>query len=162
MAHIQSNSSGAISVASIEQWNVIAQNYQVYTAGGADFDLQLGGVYRIAISGAGGTPRIWSLVGNVPPPSTFTNVLRETATSDLNWVNLPLDKTTIVDAPGLQTNIQTCSLPGTTVFTVEAWNTTAQNYLVYSGSGGFAVRFGYPYRVTVDVSSGITSTWPVR
>jgi uncharacterized repeat protein (TIGR01451 family) len=163
ITHIQNNSSGTITVASVEKWNVVAQNYQVYTAGGTDFDLQTGGIYRVAISGTGGAPRVWSLFGKVPPAAVFAYNLRETATSDMNWIMLPLDKYLIVDAAGLAADILAYSNPGTTVFTVETWNTTAQNYLVYSDTGsGFTVRFGYPYRITIDVATGDSSTWPAR
>lgn len=153
-------------VATVERWNSVGQNYLTYVhdVGIGNFPLTVGGVYRIAMSG-GGSNVVWSLVGDVPDPSQFTYTLRETAGSDLNWIMLPLDKDTVTMASALATDIETHSSGAVTVDTVERWNVTGQNYLTYIhslGIGDFPVKIGYPYRVTVDVATGSSVTWPVR
>lgn len=159
-------SSTGRTVATLEQWNAVGQNYQTYLHqfGIGDFPLTVGGVYRIAMSGGGGNV-VWSLVGDVPDPSQFTYTLRETAGSDLNWIMLPLDKGAITTASALAADIQLNSSGAVTVSTVEQWNVAGQNYLTYVhaiGVGDFVVKIGYPYRVTVDVATGSSATWPKR
>jgi hypothetical protein len=78
---------------------------------------------------------------------------------------LPLDKGTVILASELAADIQAHSSGSVTVGAVEQWNAAAQNYLTYLpdlGLDDFSVRIGYPYRITVDVATGSSVTWPVR
>ena len=72
---------------------------------------------------------------------------------------LPLDKGDISMAAKLKTEIDTNASPSTTAFTVEEWNAIGQNYLTYAfPTGDISIHSGQPYRVTVDISTGSTST----
>jgi hypothetical protein len=164
-AHIEANSNGTITVTTVEQWNSSAQSYQTFSTvpfPDGDFALAVGGVYRVSITGNAGAQVIWSMVGDVPDPSQFSYVLRETAGSDFNWIMLPLQKGGITMASGLKADIDANSHPSVTVITVEQWNPVAQSYQTYTTQpfpdGDFAVQIGYPYRLTVTAAS--PGTWP--
>lgn len=161
--NIQSNSSAGVSVATVEQWNAIGQNYQTYVKGppsSGDYALQIGNVYRVTVDVTSGSSVIWAQLGNVPLASIYSYTLRETAGSDFNWIMLPLDKSTITQASGLKLHIDANATPATTVSTVERWNVVGQNYQTYAPpSGDFIIQIGNPYRVTVDVLSGTSSVW---
>ncbi len=165
--HLETNSSAPVTVSSVQQWNSVGQNYQTYTTipfPSGNFSLTVGGVYRISISGNSGISLTWSMVGDVPATGTFTYTLRETAGPDFNWIMLPLDRGSLTMASQLKTDIEAHSQPPVTVLSVQQWNATAQNYQTYTTvpfpTGDFSIRIGYPYRISVDVSSGSTSTWP--
>jgi hypothetical protein len=166
--HIQTNSDGAVTVESVEEWNPVGQNYSVYAPGMPpvlNFNLHLGGVYRVATSGVSGSV-VWSLVGKVPPPGAFTYSLYRTDDSDMNWIMQPLDKGIVINAAGLEADLESNSSPaGVVVDTIEAWNVAGQNYSLYIAGVGivnFPIQIGYPYRVTLNDSSPTTSSWPVR
>jgi hypothetical protein len=129
-----------------------------------DFLLRVGGVYRISVDVVGGTSSIWSIGGRVPEPAVFTNTLQETTGSDFNWLMMPLDKSVITLASLFKVDIDANAYPSTIVYTIEQWNPTGQNYTTFTTVpfpiGDFSIYIGYPYRVTVDVSSGSSSTWP--
>jgi hypothetical protein len=159
-------------VDAIQKWNAVAQSYQTYAPlppplSAGDYALQVGGVYRVSVSG-GGAAVTWSLVGDVPAASVFTNTLYETATSDFNWVMLPLDKASVTTAAELKADIEAHSSGAVTVLAVQGWNTVAQSLQTYVplppplSSGDFPVQVGYPYRVSIDVASGASVVWPVR
>lgn len=153
-------------VSTVEQWNAQSQNYLTYLhdIGLDDYALTVGYAYRVSVTGGTGG-LVWSLVGDVPDPSTFTYTLYETASTDFNWIMLPLDKDTITWASELAADIEANSSGAVTVSTIEQWNASAQNYLTYLhdiGLDDFSVRIGYPYRVTLDVTTGSSVTWPVR
>ena len=162
--NIQSNSSAGVSVATVEQWNAIGQNYQTYVKGppsSGDFALQVGNGYRVTVDVTSGSSVIWAQLGNVPAASSYSYTLRETAGSDINWIMLPLDQSIITQASGLKLQIDANANPATTVSTVERWNVVGQNYQTYAPpSGDFNIQIGCPYRVTVDVLSGTSSVWP--
>ena len=162
--NIQSNSTGSITVVTIEQWNSIGQNYQTHVIGpppSGDFSVQVGNAYRVSVNVTVGSTVVWALLGNVPSPPAFSYTLRETAGSDLNWIMLPPNKININMASGLKSDIDTTANPATTALTVERWNAIGQNYQTYAPpSGDFAVQIGNPLRVTVNVLTGSTSTWP--
>jgi hypothetical protein len=158
-------SATGIQVDTIEQWNPIGQNYSTYShsINIGDFTLSTGGSYRLSVTTDGVVN--WSLVGSVPAASTFTYTLHETASSDFNWIMVPLDKSAITTASQLADDIEVNSSGTVTVQTVETWNMAGQNYQSYIASidlGDFPVKPGYPYRVTVDIASGTTITWPDR
>lgn len=161
-AHLIQNTTPAMNVFTIEVWTPSAQSYQVYDPISNDFSLKLGGVYRVTVA-IPGTPNsaVWTIVGSVPEPTAFSYTLRKTATSDLNWIMLPLDRTAVADAQGLQTAIESEATPTTSVLTVEEWNPVGQNFTAYSsGSEAFGTRIGYPYRITVDIQGSTSSIWP--
>jgi hypothetical protein len=165
--HIDDNSSAELTAQAVEEWNATGQNYQTYSPvphPTGDFDLRVGNPYRIAVDVTTGTTAIWTLTGAVPDQSVFTYTLEETTESDHNWIMLPLQKDTITLASHLLTDIETDASPAVTVMAVEEWNAIGQNYETYvtlpKPSGDFLTHIGYPYRVTVDVDSGTTSTWP--
>lgn len=164
-AHIEANSNGTVTVVTVEQWNSIGQTYQTFTTipfPFGDFALAVGGVYRVSVTGNGGTPVVWSMVGDVPDPSEFSYTLRETPGFDYNWIMLPLQKGNLTMASQLVADINANSHPPVTVITVEQWNAVAQSWLTYTTvpfpMGDFALHIGYPYRVTVSASS--PGTWP--
>ncbi len=160
-AHLIQNTTPAMNVFTIEVWNPSSQSYQVYDPFDNDFSLKLGGVYRVAVDITGATSAVWTIVGSVPSPSTFSYTLRRTATSDLNWIMLPLDRTAISNAQYLQTAIEGEAIPTTSVLTVQEWNAPGQNFTAYSsGSEAFSTRIGYPYRITVDIQGSTSSIWP--
>jgi len=163
--HIEANSTSAVAVSTIEVWDAVPQGYLVYypTLPFTNFTLRLGGVYRVNVDVASGASTIWSLVGNVPGPDVFTYTFYETASSDYNWFMLPLDKTDITSASALRSNIESSAAPGTSVLTVERWNSTPQSFDTYVPLfpfSNFATRVGYPYRINVDILSASQSTWP--
>ena len=164
-AHIEANSGGSVTVVTVQQWNSLAQNYQTYTTvpiPNGDFALAVGGVYRVSVTGNGGAQTTWSMVGGVPDPSQFSYVLRETAGSDYNWIMLPLQKGAVTLASQLKTDIEANSHPAVSVITVQQWNSLAQNWQTFTTvpipNGDFAVRIGYPYRVTIAAAN--PGTWP--
>jgi hypothetical protein len=159
-------------VNAVQKWNAVAQSYQTYAPKppplpSGDFALQVGGAYRVSVSG-GGTEAVWSIVGGVPDATEFVYTLHETGTSDFNWIMLPLDKAGITMASGLKADIEAHSSAAVTVLAVSGWNAIAQSYQTYAPkppplpSGDFAVKIGYPYRVTVDVTSQTSVVWPIR
>lgn len=160
--YIQNNSSGAVTVTAIEQWGPIGQNYQAFVPpSSGDFGLTIGGAYRVSVDVASGSSVIWSLLGSVPDAGSYHYTLYETTTSDFNWVIVPLDKNTLSLASDLKADIDSTANPVTTVLAIETWNVVGQNFQAYvPPSGDFGIIPGYPYRISVDVSTGNTSTWP--
>ena len=104
-SYIESNASGAVTISSISRWNPVGQTYTQYTTvpfPQGDFGVQLGQVYRLSISGTGGAPVVWSLLGNVPIPGFMNYTLYETAETDFNWIMLPLNKSGLAMASDLE------------------------------------------------------------
>ena len=134
-----------------------------------DFGVVTGGPARLTVditavpSGTAGTA-IWTLVGDVPNPSVFAYNLAETTGTDYNWILLPLDKGSITLASGLKANMDTTAVPATIIQAVQQWNATGQGFQTFATAPiplpDFGLSIGYPYRVTVDVGTGTTSTWP--
>jgi hypothetical protein len=103
------------------------------------------------------------MVGPLPGITYDTYTLFETTGTDFTWILQPLDMTAITEARYLANNIQTNASAPVTVFTVSYWNAPSQNISTYDhqfGFNNFSTRFGYPYRVEVDVNSGTSATWP--
>ena len=163
--HIEGNSTSAVAVSAVETWNSVPQSYLAYYPAlpFTNFALRLGGAYRVNVDVASGTSTIWSLVGSVPGPDVFTYTFYETASSDYNWLMLPLNKEDITSASVLESNIETYAVPGASVLTIERWNSTPQSFGTYYPMfpfTNFSTRVGYPYRISVDVSSASQSVWP--
>jgi hypothetical protein len=166
-AHIESQASAPVNVMVIEQWIAASQNYQTFIADPdpfGDFDLQIGGVYRVAVDVLNSDAVTWTLVGRVPEPDAFSYTLRQTNSSDFNWLMLPLSHGSETLASLLQTNIETHATAPTAVFTIEQWNVAGQNYQTYISQpepfGDFPIRIGYPYRLSIAIDTGDVSTWP--
>ncbi len=65
--YIQNNALGGVTVATIEQWNPIGQNYQTFIPPSTgNFSLQVGGVYRVSVDVASGSSVVWPLLGQRP------------------------------------------------------------------------------------------------
>lgn len=165
--YIALNSSGAINVPVVERWVASSQNYQSYVAlpiPFGDFELSVGGAYRLSVEIPEETAVIWTLVGRVPDPTLFSYPLLQTNDSDFNWITLPLQQNTNTLASLLQGDIETNATPQTTVFTVERWNASGQNFQTFLSQptpiGDFPIYIGYPYRVSVAVDSVEGSVWP--
>ena len=166
-AHVENNSSAGVSVLSVAQWAAVSQNYQSFSSlpfPHGDFDLTIGGAYRLAIDLAAGDTAIWTMVGRVPEPAAFSYALYETNSSDFNWLMLPLQYGAVTAASWLQNEVENNAAPGVTVFAVSMWNTAAQSYQTYTSlpvpGGDFPTRIGYPYRLSLEVETGNVSTWP--
>jgi len=168
-ANIEANSSAPLTIGAVQRWNAMGQNYQTYSTvpvPSGDFSLAVGSAYRVSVD-ITGTPSgtaIWTLLGNVPAPTTFTYNLLETTGTDFNWILLPLDKAALTQASALKTNMDGSASPTAVIRTVQRWNATAQQFASYVTvpvpSGDFPIFIGQPYRVTVDVAAGTTTTWP--
>ena len=163
--HIQNNSNGAVSVLTVSEWNAPAQNITTYDHlfGFGDFGIDIKFPYRVEVDVDSGNHVVWAMVGPLPEITSDTYTLYETTGTDFNWIMQPLDMTAIIDASILADNIQTNSSSSVSVLTLSQWNAPAQNITTYDhlyGFGDFNTRFGYPYRVEVDVNSGISVTWP--
>jgi hypothetical protein len=165
--HIQNNSNGSIAVRTVTRWNASGQGTSTYnhTSGFGNYAVAVKNPYRIEIdlpSVSSGSV-IWAQVGNLPAITTDTYTLYETSGTDYTWLLLPLDMTLIANTIAFAGNIQTYASAPVAVLTISRWNPSGQSYGTYnhqSGFGNFTTRFGYPYRVEVNVNTGFTVTWP--
>lgn len=157
--HIIANSNGSVNVKSIGRWNASAQGMSSYIyPGTGGVALVLKSPYRIEIdipSVSVGSV-IWAQVGTLPAITMDTYTLYETTGTDYTWILQPLDMTGISSTTGLKNDIQSQSSAPVGVTSISRWNGTGQN----NTTGSFTTRFGYPYRVEVNVNSGFTVTWP--
>ncbi len=163
-ANIESQS--GVTVDAVQRWNAVAQGFDTYTPVPfpiGDFALAVGGPYRITVT-SGGTGINWTLAGDVPDPSVFTYTLRETASSDFNWLMLPLDRGTLAMASDLKADIEANSDNTITVDAISKWNIVAQGFDTFTTVpfpiGDFAIEIGQPYRISVSNTSGAIVTWP--
>ena len=167
--HIEQNSNGTVTVTTVSEWTQ-GQNFSLYRpsnpAGTFDFPLNLGRPYRVEINISGSTNGdiIWAQVGKLPPIEVFTYTLHELFDdTDFTWVLVPLNLYEITTASILANNVMSNSTPAVEVLTVVDWTGSSQNNTLYrysSGTVDFPVRFGYPYRVEVNVISGTEAIWP--
>lgn len=165
--HIQNNSNGSITVLSVSRWNPIGQSIETYdhsiTFG--DFPVAMKFPYRIEVdipSISSGT-LVWAQVGGLPLITFDTYTLYESADTDFTWIMQPLELTTVTSASGLANHIQNNASAPLAVLTAGQWNGSGQsieNYDHQINFGNFATRFGYPYRIEVNINSGFTVTWP--
>ncbi len=166
-AHIQNNSNGALSVLSIGKWNPVSQSIEAYdhVYGFGNFSVSSRFPYRVEvdISGSSSASVIWAQVGGLPPITPDLYKLYETGDTDFTWIMQPLDLTGITTAADLASNIQNTVSAPAAVLSIGRWNGAGQSIEAYDhqyGFGDFATRFGYPYRVEINVNSGIYVTWP--
>jgi len=164
-AHIETNTNTSVVVSAIAQWNSASQTTQtynhVYQFG--DFDLSLQVPYRVTLSSSPTSTAIWTQVGQVPPIGSVSYALRETSTTSYNWIMQPLDCDAITLASVLSDYIETNANALVTIRSMSRWGGSSQAFQNYNhqfGFGDFATRFGYPYRVQVDVSDGNVVIWP--
>ncbi len=165
--NIQNNSNGAVNVLTVSRWNPVSQGIEaydhVYTFG--DFPVSVKFPYRIEIdlpSTETGSV-IWAQVGGLPSITYDTYTLYETADTDFTWIMQPLEMTTVASTSSLAVNLQNNSSAPAAVLTIGQWNGTGQSIEAYDhqyGFGNFSTRFGYPYRIEINVNSGFTVTWP--
>ncbi len=165
--NIQNNSNGAVNVLSVSKWNPVSQSIEAYDAvyGFGDFAVSVKFPYRVEIeipSVSTGTV-IWAQVGGLPSITQDIYRLYETADTDFSWIMQPLDLTSLATAYDLSVNIQNTTSAPSAVLSIGKWNGTGQSIEAYDhqyGFGDFATRFGYPYRVEININSGLYVTWP--
>jgi hypothetical protein len=132
---------------SVARWNASLQGYEQYIPGipPTNFTVQMGYPYYVNVTSNG----IFTLLGELTAP-TFN--LITTSKTDFNEVMLPLNKTGIVKASQLISDIPNCN-------SVARWNATMQGYEQYIPGippTDFDVKVGYPYYVNVTANV----TWP--
>jgi len=165
--HIQNNSTGNVIVRNISRWSASSQNFSTWSRilpGINNFLVNVKFPYRLEVDvdGASGSV-IWAQVGWLPDITFDTYTLYETTGTDQNWILQPLDMTSITTASSLASNIQTQSSAPISVLSTSRFNGASQNFTTYSAGlpfTSFTTRFGYPYRIEVNVNSGFTVTWP--
>jgi hypothetical protein len=159
-SHIEGNSNIPITVISVSKWNGTAQQFQAYTPDEPS-PIQVKQPYQVEVEVTGSANRaIWAQVGRLPIKTINTYTLRETTGTDYTWILQPLYMTSITDTNGLITSVQSLSSGGVTVISVSKWNGVAQQFEGYDPGDPSSTRFGYPYQVEVDITEGITVTWP--
>jgi len=169
-ANIEAHSNRALSVLTVSQFNPVTQKMETCIHSSNDFgnfNVSTRMPYRIEvdISGISSGEAIWALVGSVPPIILNPYVLRQTASTDYTWVMQPLELGSVTTAHDLALNIEGKSSAAITVLTITRWNNTNQQAGTYVRSGDFgdfATRFGYPYRVEVNIPTGSAVSWPAR
>jgi hypothetical protein len=156
--------SGAINVLTLSRWNPVAQGFTsyVYSTTNPGFDVFTKQPYRVEINIDGVTSGsvIWAQVGRVPEITQGTYTLYETATTDFNWILQPLDMVNITNTTQLAEAIEANSSGGVTVLSIARWNPVGQIFTSYVRPGFSTTRFGYPYRVEVEVDVGDSVIWP--
>jgi hypothetical protein len=102
-------------------------------------------------------------VGGLPAITPDLYKLYETGDTDFTWIMQPLDLTGITTAADLASNIQNTASAPAAVLSIGRWNGAGQSTEAYDhqyGFGDFSTRFGYPYRVEINVNNGVFVTWP--
>ena len=132
---------------SVARWDAGMQGYEQYIdfIPATNFDVTAGNPYYVNVTGNA----VFTLVGEIVNPS-FN--LITTPTTDFNEVMLTLDKTSIITASQLMSDISSCN-------SVARWSSDIQGYEQYISfipETNFGVRVGYPYYV--NVTSNVT--WP--
>lgn len=153
-------------VKKVEQWLPGGQSYQTSTAPFLlnNFTLKTGGVYMVTLDNTDPNLKVFSIVGDVPPPSQTTpqgtpgRVEYTLAGADpcqLNHITVPLDR------PDITTASQLAAAIGN-VTKVETWDATNQWYTTSTSPfllNNFATKIGYPYVVCVT-SGGNGDVFP--
>lgn len=167
--HIEQNSNETVTVTTVSEWTQ-GQNYSLYRpsnpTGTFNFPLSLGRPYRVEINISGLTNGdiIWAQVGKLPPIEVFTYTLYELFDdTNFTWVLVPLNLHGITTASLLANDVISNSTPAVEVTTIVDWTGSSQNNTLYRYSSGvvdFPTRFGYPYRLEINVISGTDAIWP--
>lgn len=163
--HIKNNLfAGSVDVLTISRWNPVAQTFTsyVYSTVTPGFDVYTKQPYRVELNIDGVTSGsvIWAQVGRVPEITQGTYTLYETATTDFNWILQPLDMVNITNTTQLAEAIEADSSGEVTVRSIARWNPIAQLFTSYVRPASSTTRFGYPYRVEVEVDIGNSVIWP--
>ena len=141
-----------VDVISISNWNPSGQSFTSYGYPSSNpFPLVMKQPYRIAIDIEGDYSPYgsvtWAQIGKLPPITQADYELIETATSDYVWILQPLEMSEIINSSQLADRIELDTENNVNVLAVSAWNGIAQSWTTSS----IATRFGYPYRITVDI-----------
>lgn len=165
--HIQTHTNGTVAIKTISRWNASGQSISTYNHqnGFNNYSLSMMNPYRleIDISGVSNGSLIWTQVGTLPVVAKDIYTLYETSGTDYTWILQPLDMTQVTNSLGLANDINTNSSAPLSVLTISRWNPSGQGFTSYNHQGGFGnftTRFGYPYRVEVNVTTGSSVTWP--
>ncbi len=155
--------SGTINVLTIGEWNLSGQNMTNYNHVNetSKYDVFIKQPYRVEVDIDGTTSGsvIWAQVGKLPEISAGMYTFDETAITDFSWILHPLDKVNIFTSDQLVSDIEVSG--EVNVLAIGEWNGTAQNMTnVIPGVSSFNTRFGYPYRVEVQMLIGGPVTWP--
>ncbi|MEM7531759.1 MAG: lamin tail domain-containing protein [Chloroflexota bacterium] len=172
--HIATNTSqnGAsipATVEAIDRWNNISQSFDSYLPalpflGG--INLQVGGVYRVSVDLFGQPVQnaVWTLLGDVPDISVFTQQLIATGTTNYNWVMVPLNANNLNDSALVIADVQASSTPTVNIVSFDRWNRASQSFDTYLPDFPFAeleTAVGHAYRLSLvdGVVPGTVAVW---
>ncbi len=165
-AHIVTNSNEALQINTISYWSS-GQSFNIYYPAFefGEFDTYLKYPYRIEIDidDVDFGSVIWAQVGKVPEITTDTYTLYQTDRLDYSWVLQPLDLTNVTKSEMLANHIIINASSFLTLSTISYYDGSSQSFNFYYPAynfGDFDTRFGYPYRVEVNISVGDSVTWP--
>ena len=169
--HVEDNIfSGQVLVKTISRWNANGQGTTTYnhTNGTSIFPVGVKYPYRVEIDISNpvttNSTVIWAQVGRLPVITENTYTLYETNTTDFTWILQPLEMTAITNTLQLADNIRANASASANVLAIGRWNGTGQSVTTVltpvGGTTSFITRFGYPYRVEIDIATGTTVTWP--
>lgn len=153
---------GSVEVLGISRWNPSGQTFTTYTHDPINpsftFDVAVKQPFRVSIDieGTSSGNVIWTQVGRVPEITQGTYSLYETGTTDFNWILQPLDMVNITNTTEFRQAINSNDVE---VLSISRWNSQAQSF-TSDTLGSFDTRFGYPYRIAVDIKNGDSITWP--
>ncbi|MCB8983276.1 MAG: hypothetical protein H6659_05615 [Ardenticatenaceae bacterium] len=147
-------------VKQVLRWSPASQNFNVYrpltSPPPANFALTTAQAYVIQVDGT--TNPVLTFVNDVPNEGsvTFSFSIGSGSGCALNAISIPLDRTDLVSASMLATDIGG-------VDQVLFWNPATQNYRVYRPGvsppfANFAIRTGYPYFVCLNETAPLS--WP--
>ena len=162
-AHIENNIySGEVKVLSVSMWNPDSQGLTTlgYPAD-MPFTLTLKQAYRVSVDITGDLNPylsvIWAQVGRLPQITKSDYTLIETQTTDYVWILLPLEMSDIVSDSGLIARIKADTANDVDILAVSRFDSEPQSWT----TSAFSTRFGYPYRLSVDVKGASpTYYWP--
>jgi hypothetical protein len=169
--HIEANcNSEDVNVTTVSEWHPLGQGIGNLfdpddPIGTEDFGVGLRFPYRIEIDLPGFDENtIWAQVGKLLPKELKTYTLYEGVDdTDFTWILQPLDMTEINSVEDLAYHIQSNSTPVVVVKTISKWDPVGQGFIPFQWDDPnsiFETRFGYPYRVEVEVETGNTAIWP--
>ena len=163
--HITNNLyEGSAEVSAVSKWNPISQGFTTYAYHPdiPGFKVDIKQPYRVEIDISSVTTGsvIWAQVGKLPEITPNTYTLRETATTSFNWILQPLNRVDITKTNQLTAAIKAEASSGVDVLSVSRWNGIGQVFSTFVSPISTATRFGYPYRVEVEIETGNLVTWP--
>jgi len=156
--------SGTVNVLTVGEWNLSGQNMTNYNHINPTsiYDVFVKQPYRVEVDIDGTTSDsvIWAQVGRLPVISGGMYTFDETAITDFSWILQPLDKANITTTDQFVLDIEESG--AVNVLSFGEWNGTGQNMtnVIPGGVSSFNTRFGYPYRVEVQLLNGGPVIWP--